>query len=132
MRILIADDDHAVRRALQVMLEALGHEVPAIATDGQQAIEMYAKFLPELVFMDVRMPNMSGLSSLQQIIERFPSASVIVYTGGDHCGKEALASGAIGYLEKPFSLNSLAMEIGKAIVRKSGTAATGKNDLRAQ
>src|SRR5262245_1863518 len=101
MRILIADDNHSVRRALQVMLEALGHEVAGIAVDGRDAIEMYAKLHPDLVFMDVRMPNLSGLSSLQQIHEKYPDACVIVYTGGEPCEKEAYAMGAVGYLEKP-------------------------------
>ena len=131
MRILIADDNHSVRRALQVMLEALGHEVAGIAVDGRDAIEMYAKLRPELVFMDVRMPNLSGLSSLQQIHEKHPDACIIVYTGGEPCGKEAYAMGAVGYLEKPFSLDSLAKEVGKAIVRRSSSVRSEKNDSRA-
>jgi len=116
MKALIADDNHSVRRALQVMLEALGHEVLGIAVDGKDAIEMFRRIQPELVFMDVRMPNMNGLDSLHQIIEVNPAARIIVYTGGESCEKEAYASGAVGYIEKPFSLDTLVREIGKAVV----------------
>jgi two-component system chemotaxis response regulator CheY len=114
------------------MLEALGHEVVGIAVDGKDAIDRYDRLHPELVFMDVRMPNINGLSSLQKIIEQFPDASVIVYTGGEPCKKEAFAAGAQGYLEKPFSLDALAMEIGKVIVRRNGKMHPEKNDVGSQ
>jgi len=102
-----------------MMLETLGHEVAGIAVDGQEAIEMYGKLQPDLMFLDVRMPNVHGLDSLQQLLSKYPGASVIVYTGGDSCEREAYAIGAVGYLEKPFGLDALAKEVGKAIVKRS-------------
>jgi two-component system chemotaxis response regulator CheY len=127
MKILIADDNHSVRRALQVMLEALGHEITGVAVDGNEAIEMYERVRPDIAFLDVRMPNKHGLESLQQIVGSHKDACVIIYTGGESCEREAYASGAIGYLEKPFGLDSLAQQIAKVIVRRSGTVAPGPN-----
>jgi two-component system chemotaxis response regulator CheY len=129
MRVLIVDDDHSVRRALQLLLETLGHEVVGIAVDGDEAGDTYDKLQPELVFLDVRLPRVHGLDSLQRLIGKHPDACVIMYTGGDSCEKEATALGALGYLEKPFSLASIEKEIGKVIVRRSRpvAAATDSN-----
>jgi CheY-like chemotaxis protein len=125
LKILIADDNHSVRRALQLMLETLGHDVAGIAVDGQQALDLYDKVLPDVLFLDVRMPNMHGLDALQLILAKHPAASIVIYTGGESCEKEALALGAVGYLEKPFGLDAVVREIGKVIVRRSPSVQPG-------
>ena len=125
MKALIVDDNHSVRRALQVMLEALGHEVVGIAVDGEEAIQMYDKTVPEFLFLDVMMPNVNGLDALRDLLNAHPSAKVIIYTGGQSCQEEAYARGAVGYLEKPFGLSDLEREIGKVAVGRSGASREG-------
>lgn len=119
MKALIVDDNHSVRRALQVMLEALGHEVVGIAVDGEEILEMCAKLRPDFIFLDVMMPKRNGMDSLKQLLATHNDAKVIVYTGGQSCEHEAYEIGAVGYLEKPFGLDALQQQIGKVSVRRS-------------
>lgn len=107
MKVLIAEDTDSVRFALRLVLEYLGHEVVGFAVDGREAIEKYQKMRPELVLMDVRMPQMDGLTCTSLLSKADPNAKVVIVTGSRTTESEAREAGACGFVEKPFDLSEL-------------------------
>ena len=102
-RILIADDHPLFRDALKRMLmEQSDFEVVAEAADGREAIELCRRLRPELVLLDVRMPEMDGITATREIKQEFPRTIVLILTAledADHLS-EALEAGAAGYVLK--------------------------------
>jgi two-component system chemotaxis response regulator CheY len=111
--ILIVDDDAFVRTLLREMLAGQGH-VLREAENGQEALEMEGP-PPRMVFLDLLMPQMSGMEALARIRDRWPSTPVLVISSMDseRLVEEALEAGAAGYITKPFH----PMEIESAVRR---------------
>ena len=109
-RVLIVDDSPVLRFMLQEMLEALGHKVIAQADSVASAIKAYKEHKPDLLTLDITLPDGDGLSALMEIkrIDRF--SKVIIVTGNDQkkLEEQALHMKAIGVLRKPFDLDDLA------------------------
>ena len=101
-RILIADDHPLTREALALLLEQHGFDVVGQASDGREAIAAAERLQPELVLLDVMMPDMDGLTALPQIREVAPEAEVVVLTasGTEDNLLAAIRGGAAGYLLK--------------------------------
>lgn len=76
-RILIADDHAIVREGLRVLLERKGLEVPWMAENGRQAVCLAVKFKPDIVIMDITMPNMNGSIATEKIMQALPRTRVI-------------------------------------------------------
>jgi DNA-binding NarL/FixJ family response regulator len=103
IRILIADDHYVVRMGLAALVHTESDmEVVAEAADGAKAIELYAKFLPDLVLMDTRMPATDGIDATLEIRKRFPAARILMLTAfdGDADIRRALDAGVQGYVLK--------------------------------
>jgi DNA-binding NarL/FixJ family response regulator len=102
MKILIADDHALFRDSLRSLLEARGLEVIGEARNGREAVELAKKLKPEVVLMDLSMPEMDGLSATKIISADQPEVKVVVLTASDEDAKlfEAIKSGAQGYLLK--------------------------------
>jgi DNA-binding NarL/FixJ family response regulator len=102
MKILIADDHALFRDSLRSLLEAHGLEVVGEARNGREAVELARKLKPEVVLMDLSMPEMDGLSATRLISAEQPEVKVVVLTASDEDSKlfEAIKSGAQGYLLK--------------------------------
>jgi CheY-like chemotaxis protein len=103
VRVLIADDDADMRRLLQLILERSGEfTVVAQAADGREAIELARDKQPDLVLIDVRMPNLDGLSALPLLSEAAPSARLVVVSAFvlTRVRETAIERGADAYLEK--------------------------------
>jgi len=102
MKILIADDHALFRDSLRSLLEAHGLEVIGEARNGREAVELAKKLKPEVVLMDLSMPEMDGLSATKLISADQPEVKVVVLTASDEDAKlfEAIKSGAQGYLLK--------------------------------
>ena len=102
MKILIADDHALFRDSLRSLLEAHGLEVIGEARNGREAVELARKLKPEVVLMDLSMPEMDGLSATRLISADQPEVKVVVLTASDEDAKlfEAIKSGAQGYLLK--------------------------------
>ncbi|MFH2202453.1 MAG: response regulator [Elusimicrobiota bacterium] len=108
-RILIVDDSPVLRIMLQEMLEAMGHEIVGEAEDGATAVALYREKKPDLVTLDVSLPDMNGIEVLQNIRRVDSAAKVLMVTGNDQKAIEtkALALKALGVLRKPFDEGDL-------------------------
>ena len=103
IRILIADDHELIRRGLRALLEAQkGWEVCAEAADGRQAVEQARQTKPDVVVMDISMPELNGLEATRQIHKLIPSAEILILTMHDseQIVREVLEAGAHGYILK--------------------------------
>jgi two-component system chemotaxis response regulator CheY len=103
-RILIVDDSGLARNTLKTILKNGEHQVVGEATDGEQAISQYDRLKPDIVTMDITMPNINGIESLKRIMADDPQARVIMISALGQGGKvlEALNNGARHYITKPF------------------------------
>jgi len=102
-RLLIADDHGLVREGIRAVLEAESDlEVVGEAKDGREALELCERLQPDLVLMDVRMPEMDGLAATRAIKERWPKVSVMMVTMHESPEYllEAVRAGAAGYILK--------------------------------
>jgi two-component system, response regulator PdtaR len=117
-KILIADDEKPVAAGLQGQLEALGYDVVAVVDDGQRAIEVCRRTLPDVVLMDIEMPGLDGLSAARQIA-RDPGTPVIILTAHGHPNliDQAVQDGVVHYLLKPVTSPSLHAAIQVAVAR---------------
>jgi DNA-binding NarL/FixJ family response regulator len=103
IRILIADDHYIVRMGLIALVSTEPDmEVIAEAADGDQALELFAKYQPDLALLDLRMPGKSGIEATVEIRQKFPSARILVLSAfdGDEGIHRALLAGAQGYVLK--------------------------------
>ena len=102
MRVLVADDHSLFRDGISSLLEAAGYEVVGQATDGRAAVQETLRLCPDLVLLDLRMPEMDGLQALRQIRACAPDTKVVVLTASDDDQDllEAVREGAYGFLHK--------------------------------
>ena len=118
MRVLIAEDEALIRMDLREMLEEEGHEVVAEARDGAEAVTLARAARPDIVFMDVKMPNMNGIEAAAAITAE-SLAPVVMVTAFSQAGlvEEAARAGAMGYVVKPFSRNDIVPAMQVAVSR---------------
>jgi NarL family two-component system response regulator LiaR len=121
IRVMIVDDHDMVRSGLNVFLEAFDDlELVGEAADGQEAIRLCAKVQPDVVLMDLVMPEMDGVTATRAIRQAYPDVQVIALTSFSEQDlvQGALQAGAIGYLLKNASIDELAAAIRAACVGK--------------
>ncbi|MDQ2986532.1 MAG: response regulator [Armatimonadota bacterium] len=117
-RVLIADDEEPIRLLLKEHIENLGHEVVAMAEDGEEAVLYAQDRQPDLAILDIRMPVVDGIEAANRILEIHPCA-VIFLTGfaEEELLSRAEESGAFYYLLKPFRAQDLAPAITLSVAR---------------
>lgn len=133
LRILIADNESIIRMDLKELLEEAGNEVVGEAADGVRAVEMTRKLKPDLVIMDIKMPEMDGIAAAK-IISNEKLAPVLLLTAYSQkeIVEKAKDSGVLAYLVKPVKESNLfpAMEIAISRFREYLEIEQELNDLR--
>ena len=105
---LIVDDSAWIAKTMKKVLEKAGYEVVSIAKDGLEGIDLYAKYRPDVVLLDITMPNMDGRECLENIMEFDSSAKIIMVSAikEQSAVDDCLSSGAVGYIPKPIEINN--------------------------
>jgi DNA-binding NarL/FixJ family response regulator len=110
IRVLLVDDHAVIRDGLRLMLELSGEfQVVGEARDGEEAVRAAAELHPDIVVMDVLMPNKDGVEACREIMEFAPDTRVVMLTASteDDAVIEAVAAGATGYLQKVSGMDRL-------------------------
>ena len=115
-RILVAEDEALIRLDLVEMLTEAGYEVVAQATNGVEAIALALEFKPDLAILDVKMPELDGISAAQEIIEISPVLMLTAFSQKELV-ERARDAGVMAYVVKPFSINDLTPAIEIAMSR---------------
>ena len=115
-KILVVDDNDYTRLMLQGILVSEGHDV-INAKDGEELIEAYDANKPDVVMLDVVMPNVDGITAAKELLLEHPDAKVIIESAQHvtQLQKEAEEIGIIGYVTKPFDVESISAVIKKAL-----------------
>lgn len=113
MKLMIVDDSSIMRRAISKYLAPLNLELVATASNGQEAVDQFQKTMPDLVTLDITMPQMDGLTCLAKLLALKPSVRVIVISAlsDPATGLKAMKLGAKSFLPKPFTETQLVDEI---------------------
>jgi DNA-binding NtrC family response regulator len=115
IRILVVDDERTLRESCSSILEAGGFPVTA-AAKAEEALQFLRRHKPDIILVDLYMPDISGMDILREALERNPQCLVIVMTGkaSVESSIEALRAGAWNYIPKPFSATHLNILVGRA------------------
>ena len=112
LRILLAEDEFLILMALKSYVENLGHIVVGEATDGEKAVELALEKKPDLVIMDINMPNLDGIEAIKKINEKLYIPSIIVSGYSDEkLINRATEEGVLYYLLKPIDIKELKIAI---------------------
>ena len=103
-KVLIVDDAAFMRISIKNMLTKNGYEVVGEAENGRVGVEKYKELSPDIVTMDITMPELSGLDALKEIMAFNPNAKVVMVSamGQEAMVRDAILSGAKGFIVKPF------------------------------
>lgn len=114
-RVLIVDDAAFMRISIKSMLTKNGYEIAGEAENGKVGVEKYKELSPDIVTMDITMPEMSGLDALREIMKFNPGAKVIMVSamGQEAMVRDAIISGAKGFIVKPFKEDGIISAIKK-------------------
>jgi len=110
LRILIADDHEALRQGVRAAIEQQsGWEVCGIATNGREAVELANELKPDIVVLDLVLPELNGLDALKRIKRSLPNTEAVIFTAHseENSIQQAFAAGAKSFISKPEPLSSL-------------------------
>ncbi len=116
LRVLIADDIQETRRNTRLMLATIDDvEVVAIAANGAQALQLAKEYQPDVVLLDINMPEMDGLSAYREILKALPGTGCIILSAEKDSStfRTAISSGVQEYLVKPFTVEELEGAMGR-------------------
>lgn len=116
-KLMIVDDSNVIRNRIERNMAFVNIDVVALAEDGVQAVEMYKKYRPDIITMDLTMPNMDGLECIRQIRAINPNVSILVISAiaDRSTGLRSLQLGARGFIFKPFNDEQLINALKKLI-----------------
>lgn len=114
-RVVIADDSRFMREYLKTILRKNGYLVVGEAADGESAVELYQKYKPDLVILDITMPKKTGIESLKEIKQLNENAKVVICSsmGQKFFIQEAYDNGAIDFIVKPFEVSAVVNTVKK-------------------
>ena len=133
-RILIVDDAQFMRHMLKKILTETGFEIAGEASNGAEAIDLYKELKPDLVTLDVVMPEVNGLEALKAIRELDPEAKVVMVSAVDQRESllEAIRAGASDYVVKPFDGQRVASAVHRALDTLSESSARAQRQAGEQ
>jgi len=116
-KILLVDDAAFMRMMIKDILVKNGFTVCGEGQDGLEAIEKYRALQPDLVIMDITMPNMDGLAALKEIRKEYPNAKVVMCSamGQESYVVDAIKSGAADFIVKPFQADRIVSTVTKVL-----------------
>lgn len=116
-KIMIVDDAAFMRAILKDMILSAGHEIVGEATNGEEAVRLYSLLRPDLVTMDITMPDMDGVTAVKKIREIAPQAKIIMCSamGQQAMVIEAIAVGARDFIVKPIQKDRVVDAINRAL-----------------
>jgi len=114
MRIVVCDDEPLARERLVRIVQESGHQVVAQATTGAEAVIAVKSNQPDIILLDIRMPEMDGVRCAQELSKLEHPPAIIFVTAYDHYAIAALKANAIGYLLKPANKDELIEALNKA------------------
>lgn len=116
-KIMIVDDAAFMRITIKNMLQKSEHEVVGEAENGRIAVEKYRELKPDIVTMDITMPEMDGLAALKAIRAEDPNAKIIMVSamGQEAMVRDAVLNGARGFIVKPFKEDGILAAISKLL-----------------
>lgn len=108
-KLLVCDDSSFMRRAIIQVLEGAGYAVVGEAETGADAVRMFRELRPDVVTMDVVMPDLSGLEAVREIVSEHGDAHIVMCSavGQEAFVSQAMEAGAAGYVVKPFKPEQL-------------------------
>ena len=128
-KILVVDDEPQIRRMMRATLTSSGHQVDEART-GEEALEKFREFLPDLVLLDLNMPGMGGLEACKSIRAGSDVPIIILTVRNTEKEKvDALDAGADDYVSKPFGMQELLARIRAALRRAPSAVETGPHGL---
>ncbi len=116
-KIMLADDAGFMRKMIQNHLSGVGYTDFVEAADGAQAVELYQEHKPDLVLLDITMPNMSGTEALAAIKQLDPNSKVVMCSamGQESMVMEAIKLGALDFIVKPFKQDRIVQTVTKIL-----------------
>ncbi len=116
-RIVLADDLSFMRMVQKEILEEKGYEIAGEACDGIEAVERYLTLRPDVIILDITMPNMNGLDAMHKIFDFDKSAKIIICSalGQQQLIVEAIKAGVKDFIVKPFKPERIISAIEKAL-----------------
>ena len=116
--VLIVDDVALVRQTLRQILTEAGYRVVGEASDGAEAVQLYSQLHPDVVTMDVVMPQMSGIDATRKILKADATARVVIISamGQENLVMEAINVGARDYILKPFTALDVLKTLDRALI----------------
>ncbi|MCX6077548.1 MAG: response regulator [Campylobacterales bacterium] len=131
LNVLIVDDSLIIRKNVKKYITSLGHNVVGEAQNGAQAIEACKKLKPDLITMDITMPDMDGITAVKNIRVFDKDVNVIMVTshGQEEMIVSSLKAGAKGYILKPVSEEKLAKSIGTIFKEYNKEVGDSDDDL---
>ena len=121
-RILLVEDELFMRMLIKKILSKTSHNLVGEAIDGVQALNMYKNLMPDLVIVDITMPNMNGIDAVKKIKEVDPGARVLMCSamGTEDKIQDSMKAGAIGYIIKPFNEEGVLRAVENALKHRPG------------
>lgn len=115
--ILVVDDAMFMRKMLTDILTQEGYSVVGEAADGEEGYKKYKELKPDLVTMDITMPNTSGIEGAKMIVAEYPDANILMCSamGQENMVIESVTSGAKGFIVKPFKADKVIDSVQKII-----------------
>ena len=105
--VVVDDSKFLIKQIVEFFDKQLGFQVLAAGNDGNEAIELYKQHKPDLITLDITMPNKDGMEALKEIVKEFPNANVLMISAVRGSAMlECMNAGAKGYIEKPLKFGN--------------------------